>query len=330
MPHPQVLRDMALFVEVAKRKSFSQAAAALGMPISSLSRRITLFESAVGLRLLDRTTRKLVLTSYGEAYLGQATRLVEEAQRTFDDMVSQAKGPSGFLKIAVPPDFWVLRHLSGVISEFSRDHEHVHIHADLRPAPVDLAGDNYDLAIAIDEPKETSLIVRKVGELENGIYASLPYLLGHGRPQHPRDLERHRIILPSHGSASANWSLTRGDETVAVSVGGPVSCNSLSLARRFAVAGQGITAANLINVDRDVQNGRLERVLPEWRLPSTPVYIVTTSRLLPAKARSFIDFATKRLNAILSAAARGTSIPEPSVIDQPRDYSAAPIFALRS
>ncbi|GJE57611.1 LysR family transcriptional regulator [Methylobacterium sp. WL9] len=329
MPHPQVLRDMALFVEVAKRKSFSQAAAALGMPISSLSRRITLFESAVGLRLLDRTTRKLVLTSYGEAYLNQATRLVEEAQRTFDDMVSQAKGPSGFLKIAVPPDFWVLRHLSGVISEFSRDHEHVQIHVDLRPAPVDLASDSYDLAIAIEEPRETSLIVRKVGELENGLFASRSYLLAHGRPQHPKELSQHRFVLPSQG-ASANWSLTRGSETVAVTVGGPVSCNSLSLARRFVVSGQGITSANLINVERDLVTGKLERVLPEWRLPPTPVYIVTTSRLLPAKARSFIDFATKRLNAILTTAARGMPIPESSDIDPSRDYSTAPVFALRS
>jgi DNA-binding transcriptional LysR family regulator len=329
MPHPQVLRDMALFVEVAKRKSFSQAAAALGMPISSLSRRITLFESAVGLRLLDRTTRKLVLTSYGEAYLNQATRLVEEAQRTFDDMVSQAKGPSGFLKIAVPPDFWVLRHLSGVISEFSRDHEHVQLHVDLRPAPVDLAGDNYDLAIAIEEPRETSLIVRKVGELENGLFASRSYLLAHGRPQHPRDLGEHRIVLPSQGS-SANWNLIRGSESVAVTVSGPVSCNSLSLARRFVVSGQGITPANLINVERDLASGKLERVLPEWRLPPTPVYIVTTSRLLPAKARSFIDFATKRLQAILAAVARGTPVPESMDIDPPRDYASAPVFALRS
>ncbi|KAB1077323.1 LysR family transcriptional regulator, partial [Methylobacterium soli] len=120
MAHPQVLRDMALFVEVAKRKSFSQAAAALDMPVSSVSRRITQFEAAVGLRLLDRTTRKIALTPYGETYLAQATRLVEEAQRSFDDLIAQAKGPSGFLKVAAPSDFWVLQHLSGIVSEFSQ------------------------------------------------------------------------------------------------------------------------------------------------------------------------------------------------------------------
>nr|WP_318284246.1 MULTISPECIES: LysR family transcriptional regulator [unclassified Methylobacterium] len=301
MPHPQLLRDMALFVEVARRKSFSQAAAALGMPISSLSRRITMFESTVGLRLLDRTTRKLALTSYGEAYLAQVSRLVDEAQRTFDDMMAVAKGPSGFLKIAAPPDFWVLRHLSGVITEFSALHEHIHVHVDLKPAPVDLVGDNYDLSVAIEEPRETSLIVRKVAEVENGIFGSPTYLAERGAPMTPFDLEKHQVILPMQGT-SATWTLKRGSESVAITVGGPLSCNSLSLARRFAVAGQGLTRANVINVDNDLSTARLERVLPDWNLPATPVYFVTTSRLLPAKARSFIDFATKRLAAVLANA----------------------------
>lgn len=260
-----------------------------------------MFESTVGLRLLDRTTRKLALTSYGEAYLAQVSRLVDEAQRTFDDMMAVAKGPSGFLKIAAPPDFWVLRHLSGVITEFSALHEHIHVHVDLKPAPVDLVGDNYDLAVAIEEPRETSLIVRKVAEVENGIFGAPSYLAERGPPRSPLDLERHQVIVPTQGT-SATWSLLRGDETVAITVGGPLSCNSLSLARRFAVAGQGLTRANVINVDNDVSTGRLERVLPDWRLPATPVYFVTTSRLLPAKARSFIDFATKRLAAVLATA----------------------------
>ncbi len=94
---------MALFVEVAKRKSFSQAAVALDVPISSLSRRITQFETSIGLRLLDRTTRKIVPDPAWRSYYEQATRLVEEAQRTFDELIAQTKGPSGLLKIAAPP-----------------------------------------------------------------------------------------------------------------------------------------------------------------------------------------------------------------------------------
>jgi DNA-binding transcriptional LysR family regulator len=307
MPNAQMLRDMALFVEVAKQKSFSKAADALGMPISSLSRRISHFEQAVGLRLLDRTTRKLALTSYGEAYLAQASRLVEEAQQAFDNLVAEAKGPSGFLRIVAPPDFWVLHHLSRIVTEFSALHEHIHVHVDLKPSAVTLVGDNYDLAVTIEEPRETSLIMRKVAEVENGLFASPAYLRDRGWPREPQDLRDHSAIVPTQG-ASTTWSLSRDDETVPVLVSGLLSCNSPSLARKFALAGQGIFSTHRLSVERDLVDGRLEQVLLEWDLPPTPVYIVTTSRLLPAKARSFIDFAMKQLPGMLPAIAGNGAI----------------------
>ncbi|WP_437871424.1 LysR family transcriptional regulator [Methylorubrum extorquens] len=303
MPNSQLLRDMGLFVEVAKQKSFSKAADALGMPISSLSRRIAQFEQVVGLRLLDRTTRRLVLTSYGEAYLAQASRLVEEAQLAFDNLVAEAKGPSGFLKIAAPPDFWVLRYLSEVITEFSALHEHIHVHVDLKTNTIDLVSDNYDLAVTIEEPRETSLIMRKVTEVTNGLFAAPTYLRDRSCPRKPQDLRDHKTIVPIQGPGTT-WSLSRNDVAVPVVVNGSLTCNSSSLTRQFALAGHGIFSTHCLSVERDVVNGRLEQVLPEWNLPPTPVYIITTSRLLPAKTRSFIEFAMKRLPLMLAA---GTS-----------------------
>ncbi len=299
MPHPQVLRDIALFVEVAKRQSFSQAAAALDMPVSSLSRRITQFETAIGLRLLDRTTRKIALTAYGEAYLAQATRVVEEAQRSFDELVAQAKGPSGSLKIAVPMDYWAVRHLSEIVSAFAQQHEHVRVHLDLRASQVDLVRENYDLAIFTETPREASLIVRKVAVIETGLFAAPSYLQAHGYPAHPSDLARHEILMPT-AAESTTWQLRRGTETHPVTVTGRVSCNSLSVARRLAITGRGIAAVSLINVERDLERGRLEPVLPGWSMPPTSVYIVTTSRLIPAKVRRFIDFLTQNLSALFS------------------------------
>ncbi|WP_437871436.1 LysR family transcriptional regulator [Methylorubrum extorquens] len=295
---------MTLFVEVAKQKSFSKAAVTLGIPISSLSRRISSFEQSVGLRLLDRTTRRLVLTSYGEAYLAQATRLVEEAQQAFDNLVAEAKGPSGFLKVAAPPDFWVLHHLSRIVTEFSKLHEHIHVHVDLKASAVDLVGENYDLAVAIEEPRETSLIMRKVAEVGNGLFASSAYLGDRGRPGEPQDLSDHSAIVPTQG-AGTTWSLSRDDKIVPVPVNGSLSCNSPSLARKFALAGQGIFSAHRLSVERDLASGRLEQVLPEWDLPPTPIYIVTTSRLLPAKTRRFVDFAMKQLPVMLTAGTGG-------------------------
>ncbi|KMO34852.1 LysR family transcriptional regulator [Methylobacterium variabile] len=308
MAHPQVLRDMALFVEVAKRKSFSQAAVALDVPISSLSRRITQFESSIGLRFLDRTTRKLVLTPHGEAYYEQATRLVEEAQRTFDELIAQAKGPSGLLKIAVPPDPWVLHHLSAVAAEFSLRHAQVRVHIDLWPHLVDLAQEGYDLAVTVGAPRETSMITRKVAQLENGLFAAPDYLDRVGRPATPAALVLHRAILIGPPAPSIAWPLERDDEVVSVTVGSTVSSNSQGMARRFAVAGHGIALLQAIDVEQDVESGDLERVLPEWRGTPSPVYIVTTSRLLPAKTRSFIAFASRQLAEQL--APRGIPLDE--------------------
>lgn len=308
---------MALFVEVAKRKSFSQAAVALDVPISSLSRRITQFETSIGLRLLDRTTRKIVLTPHGEAYYEQATRLVEEAQRTFDELIAQAKGPSGLLKIAAPPDPWVLRHLSAVAGDYARRYAQVRVHLDVWPHLVDLAQDGYDLALAVGAPRETSMITRKVAQLETGLFAAPDYLDRAGRPDTPADLARHQAVLvapsasgtsPAAASPSGSWPLERDDASVSARVGRAVSSNSQGMARRLVTSGHGIGLLQVIDVEQDMEAGRLERVLPEWRGLPNPVYLVTTSRLLPAKTRSFIAFASRQLAEQL--APRGVTLDE--------------------
>lgn len=299
MPHPQVLRDMALFVEVAKRGSFSQAALVLGMPVSSLSRRITVFETAIGLRLLDRTTRRLTLTSYGEAYFAQAMRLVEEAQQAYDNIMAEAKGPSGLLKIAVPSDFWAKEHLCPIISDFANANEHVRLQIGLGHGSVDLMEERYDLALAVETPRESSLIVRKVAELANGIFAAPSYLEDWGRPLNPHDLTDHNVLVAGQPTT---WSFTRERESASVSVSGQIACNSPSLMRSLALAGHGLFAAHLGSIEPDLAGGALERVMPDWTLRPTPIYIVTTSRLLPAKTRSFIDFAAQRFATLSDAA----------------------------
>lgn len=289
---------MALFVEVAKRKSFSQAAAALDVPISSLSRRITQFEASIGLRLLDRTTRKLVLTPYGEAYYEQAIRLVEEAQRCFDDLVAQARGPSGLLRISAPPEAWALRHLPDVIAAFLRTHEHVRIHVDLRMPGSDLMSEGCDLAIVMEEPRETAVIARPIGQLSTGLFAAPSYLARAGAPRHPDDLAHQQHTLLVAASGSTPLVLARAGESVTVTAGGAVSCNSLPLAQRFAAAGHGLVL--LPEIDAAAEMPALQRVLPDWSGPPVPVAIVTTSRLIPARARAFIDVGGRHLAALLS------------------------------
>jgi DNA-binding transcriptional LysR family regulator len=290
---------MALFVEVAKHRSFSRAALALEIPVSSLSRRITVFETAIGLRLLDRTSRRLTLTSYGEAYFAQAMRLVEEAQQAYDDIMAESKGPSGLLKIAVPTDCGMQEHIAAIASDFTKSNEHVRLHLGVGHGPADLMDERYDLALALEAPRETSLIVRKVSELAKGIFAAPSYLEDWGRPMSPPDLSDHNVLVDGHPT---NWSFVRGDETASIAVSGRITCNSPNLKRTFALAGYGLFAASLSSVQADLASGVLEQVMADWTLQPTPLYIVTTSRLLPAKVRSFIDFAVQRLAAPQSPA----------------------------
>ncbi len=308
MPHSQVLRDMALFVEVARRRSFTAASAALGMPVSSLSRRIAAFEAMAGARLIERTTRKLSLTPYGQAYYDQATRIVEDAQKSFDELVAQAKGPSGTLRLAVPPDAWIVGALAKLLDEYSGDNGQVVLHVEQRPAPVDLTDGLLDLAVVIEEPADSSLISRRVAEVATGLFAAPSYLDGVGRPDVPADLEGCRAIHTGAG-ADPRWLLFRDCESATVELRASVSCRGGDMARQLAVAGHGIVGACHACVEADVEAGRLEQVLPDWRLPPTSVYVLTTSRLLTARARSFVDHAARRLAPII-APRRGANVVE--------------------
>jgi DNA-binding transcriptional LysR family regulator len=287
MTRASVLVDMEIFVEVAKHRSFSRAAVEIGIPISSLSRRLKRLEESIGVRLMDRTTRRITLTSYGEAFYAQAVRVVEEAQRAYDDVAADARGLRGLLKIVAHPNAWLLNSFASFISEYRSTNDLVEIQLDLSHGPIDLMGDRYDLAVMLEPPKESALVVRKMRDVENGIFAAPGYLEDWGRPHTPSDLADHHVIVSGQGST---WSLSREGETVSVAVAGPVSSNSPTLTHRLAVEGHGLFASDILQVREDVESGALVQVMPAWKLETTSLCIVTTSRLLSARARSFIDF----------------------------------------
>lgn len=287
MARTSVLVDMEIFVEVAKHSSLSRAATEIGMPISSLSRRLKRLEESIGVRLLDRTTRRITLTSYGEAFYAQAVRVVEEAQRAYDDVTADARGLNGLLKIVAHPSAWILHSFAKFISDYRSGNDLVEIQFDLSHGAIDLMADRYDLALMLEPPKESTLVVRKILEIENGIFASPIYLEDWGHPHAPADLADHHVIVSGQGST---WSLSREGETVSVAVSGPVSSNSPTLTRRLAMEGHGLFASEVLHVREDVERGALIQVMPAWKLQATSLYIVTTSRLLSARARSFIDF----------------------------------------
>lgn len=287
----ELLNDMALFVEVARARSFRGAAGVTGVPNSTLSRRIGALEKAIGLRLLHRTTRKVELTEAGQVYFERCTRIVDEARTAHEQLGAMLAQPSGVLRASLPVDFATL-YLAPLLADFARRHPGITFDFDLAPRRVDLVSEPFDLAIRIGELPDSNLVARLLTRMPVQAYASPGYLQATGVPSHPAQLAQHQCLGFAH---AGTWELHRGAEVVQAAVGGRFAVNSIGMFRRLATLGQGIALlAQEIAAD-DVAAGRLTRVLPEWEGKPTPVYALTETRLLPAKVQRFIEFLQERL-----------------------------------
>ncbi|EHD19975.1 MULTISPECIES: LysR family transcriptional regulator [Brenneria] len=287
-----LLNDMSLFVEVVKAKSFRGAAEKMGMPSSTLSRRISALEKAIGLRLLHRTTRKVELTEAGLLYFERSKRIVDEARLAHEQLGEMLAQPSGVLRVSLPVDF-AINYLAPAIAEFARHYPGITFDFDLTPRRVDLVSEPFDVAIRMGESEDSQLIARPLARLSTCLYASPGYLELSGEPDRPEDLEQHECI----GMSKTNtWTLHDGTNTTTVSVGGRFVLNNIGMIRRLATLGMGIILMPEEIAASDVNEGRLRRVLPQWKGNSAPVYAITETRLLPAKTQRFIEFLREQLS----------------------------------
>ncbi|RDU95159.1 LysR family transcriptional regulator [Trinickia dinghuensis] len=284
---------MGLFVEVVKAKGFRGAAEAIGIPNSTLSRRISGLEKAIGLRLLHRTTRKIELTEAGKIYFERCKRIVEEARLAHEQLGEMLAQPSGVLRVSLPVDFAVT-YLAPLIAEFAGLYPGITFDLDLTPRRVDLVGEPFDVAIRMGQPEDSQLIARQLASLESHLYASPGYLERAGEPHKPSDLEKHECFSISKAGAGF-WTLRDGKHTAKISVGGRFTINSVGLMRRLATLDMGIVLVPAEVVADDLAGGQLRRVMPAWHGVPMPVYAITETRLLPAKTQRFIEFLRERL-----------------------------------
>lgn len=291
----EYLNDMALFVEVVKVRSFRRAAEALNMPNSTLSRRISGLEKAIGLRLLHRTTRKIELTEAGQLYYERCKRIVDEARLAHEQLGEMLAHPSGLLRASLPVDFANV-YLAPLIAEFAQRYPGISFDFDLTPRQVDLVSEPVDVVIRMGEPANSNLIARKLASIQRFLYASPHYLQTSGEPQSPSDLSGHEC-LRLRGPDSDRWTLSGGGETQQVDVGGRFQLNSVGMLRRLASLGLGITLLPEGIAAQDVADGKLRRILVQWQASPVSVYALTETRLLPAKTQRFIEFVRDRLQA---------------------------------
>lgn len=292
--------DLILFAHVMDTGSFARAAERVGLPKSTLSRRITALEGRLGERLLTRSTRRLAITEFGERILEHGRRLRDETEAATALAQHRQDLPRGVLRVALPPDFGEL-DLTPLLLQYAASYPEVRLELDLSPRRVDLIAERFDLAVraAARLPDDATLVARKLYEMPNGLYASPAYLQRYGIPTRPEDLLAHvGLRLIAGNGEPLPWLLSRGSEVWEGLPNGPLAANSPGLQRDLAAHGLGIVGLTGHFADPWVARGLLVRVLPEWSLPSVTLWCVTPGRhLMPARTSAFIALLRASLGA---------------------------------
>ncbi|MEN9419417.1 MAG: hypothetical protein RI988_3037 [Pseudomonadota bacterium] len=302
----ELLRDMALFVEVVRTRSFTAAAANLDMPASTLSRRIAGLERSLGLALLTRTTRRVDVTDAGADLFARSAHLVEEARVAHEQIREGASVATGTLRLSCTPDFATL-YLPPVLEAFTRQHPAVNVELDLSPRVVDLYSEPLDAAVRIGSLPDSGLVARRMGAVSRGLFASPAYLRSAGVPSSPHDLSGHMCVRLQSGDTGRAWRLNSGPrhdgEALRIEVSGRFVAGSVAMVRQLVLLGAGIGALDQLIVREDVAQGRLIPVLPNWVMAPSPVHLLTVSRFAPARVRLFGDLLAQRMGRAVNGSA---------------------------
>ena len=295
---------MVLFVEVARTRSFSAAGRNLGVPTPTLSRRIAAMEARFGVRLFERSTRRVTLSNAGQRYFDRCANLADEARLAEEALLDSTEQATGHLRLAMPVDFG-LHVLSPLLYEFGLRYPLITFELDLSSLHRDLAEGKIDVAFRLGEVKEDQLVARRLGFVRRKLFAAPSYLKSRGHPLRPADLTAHQCIGVPGGASGMLWRLLADEDSansansegsVEVLVQGRFLTNNIGMMKVLTERGGGIAALDPTLLVDALDCGALERVLPDWEFPRFPLYAVTTSRMQPARVKLLIDFVTPRLN----------------------------------
>ncbi|WP_151447845.1 LysR family transcriptional regulator [Lacisediminimonas profundi] len=283
--------DLLLFAHVAETGSFSRAAQRLGVPKSTVSRRLAMLETHLGERLLLRTTRKLTLTDFGLGVLEHARGVQNEVEAAQSLAQHRQVEPSGRLRVSMPADL-ASTVLARMLADFITRYPAISLELDLSPRRVDLIGENFDCALRMGPlPDDATLAARRVAAFSAGLYAAPAYLARAGEPAEPEALMGHGALrLLRRTGEAEHWVLNRGEQVWEGAPPARAAINSPDLLIRLARLGGGIAAALDHYAEPYVESGELVPVLPGWSLPNVTAWAVFPGRrLMPARTRVFID-----------------------------------------
>ena len=286
------LNDLRVFERVAALRSFSAAARALLLPKSSVSRSIARLESELGTRLLQRTTREVVLTEAGRLLTACCASILANIDEAVHLVGGFASAPQGALRISAGLGFGV-HVLSAVLPQFLKRYPGIDISLRLGDRSLDLVGDGIDVAIQMGPLADSQLIASRLGTMERYLCAAPAYLEQRGTPCTIEELRAHdRIEAPGDSGRPRSWVFfNKAGETVRFEEKPRLSVNDAVTIHRLIVNGGGVGVLSAFICVPDLQQGRLVRLLPEWKMPALEVSIVFPSgRELSHTVRAFIDF----------------------------------------
>ncbi|WP_263416685.1 LysR family transcriptional regulator [Terriglobus albidus] len=295
------LADLALFVEVANTRNFSRAAAALGIPASTLSRRISALERELGFPLIHRSTRTFRLTDAGQACYEQSKALVAEAMRIQEEVTGIASRASGHIRVGVPFDLAQTVFLPLFASYMLRRPE-ISIEVLSISGHPNVLTESLDLAIMVGHQlrlPNSSFWSRRVGSFPRRLFASQEYLANHKKIQDPADLAGHSCLRLIHGEPLSDWELRRERELRTVKVGGMATANSVGMLAKLSKEGMGVAIlSDFIALHPGFGDG-LVRVLPDWEATPAHIFAVTPSEILAPRVRKLVIFLKEHFEGAL-------------------------------
>ncbi|MEM7022017.1 MAG: LysR family transcriptional regulator [Pseudomonadota bacterium] len=289
---------MQVFVRVVETGGLSAAGRALGLAPSSVSRRVGELEHALGVRLLQRTTRRLSLTEAGETYYERARDILRAVDEANLAVTAKRAGPSGVLRLTVPASI-ARQHIAPAVAAFQQQYSAVQIVMLVTDRVADVVGEGLDLALRVGQLEDSSLIARKVGQARRVVCASPAYLRSAGEPAHPADLTHHAcVIFRTHPGVNL-WRFRRGDEHIEVRVTGTFFSDDGEALAAAACAGLGIVLIPEWLVGADLSSGRLVELLCDFAPePATTALhaLYAPGPYVPPKVRAFVDFLAGRFS----------------------------------
>lgn len=293
------LRAMETFVRIVESGSLTAAAENAGASLTSIVRGLAALEAQIGLRLLNRTTRRMALTDEGRDYYALCRRILTELAEAEDALSQRRRDPSGLLRLTAPTTFGRL-HVAPAATAFLEAHPAMRVDMMLTDRVVDLLEEGVDLAVRIGDLADSSLVTAGLGETPRIVCASPEYLRRHGEPEIPADLRRHPCVRFTGLSADPDWPFLVDGKPLRVTVNGVFSVNQIDAALDACAQGLGCGMFLGYQAAAALRSGALIRVLRAFETPPRPVNVIYPhARLLSPRIRAFIDFVAPRLRRCL-------------------------------